>query len=127
MAYIQSRFGSLLCGALFLAVFVALKTETVSVRHLAPGPEYGLLLFAIPGFITAWLIDHRCLTAALYGGLLALPFCYLIRVLFFVRVRTLPQELAYAASAIFWCVLGALLFLLAQHFVRTLRATRRRT
>jgi len=114
MAHVQEKGGVALCCLLFLAIFIMLKTELIVMRHFAPGPEYGLLLFMLPGMVTTSLVSRNALAAAFFGAVLAIPFCYLIRVLFFVRVRSLWQEMAYAASAIFWCVLGALMFMLAQ-------------
>jgi len=114
MAHVQEKGGVALCCLLFLAIFIMLKTELIVMRNFAPGPEYGLLLFMLPGMVTTCLVSRNALAAAFFGAVLAIPLCYLIRVLFFVRVRALWQEMAYAASAIFWCVLGALMFMLAQ-------------
>ncbi|WP_236942633.1 inner membrane protein YbjM [Ewingella americana] len=82
-----------------------------------PGPEYGLLLFIFPGIITAHLVKRYALRYAFLGALLAIPVCYLLRILYFVRVRTFIQEIAYAGSAIFWCVMGALFYLLIRAIV----------
>ncbi|PLR37251.1 hypothetical protein CYR55_09925 [Chimaeribacter californicus] len=114
MTHVQGKYGTALCCLLFLTIFIMLKTELIVVRNFAPGPEYGLLLFMLPGMVTTSLVKQSGLFAAFFGAVLAIPLCYLIRVLYFVRVRPLWQEMAYAASAIFWCVLGALIFMLIQ-------------
>lgn len=118
MTHIHEKYGAALCCLLFLAIFVMLKTELVVMRTFTPGPEYGLLLFMLPGMVTASVVGRNGISAAFFGAVLAIPCCYLIRVLFFVRVRTLFQEMAYAASAIFWCVLGALCLMLVQSLWR---------
>lgn len=115
--YFRDRFGPVICCILFVVIFVLLKTELIVVRTGSHGPEYGLLLFIFPGIITAHVIRHSQLFYAFLGALLAIPVCYALRMLYFVRVRTLVQEMAYAGSAIFWCVMGALLYLLFRALV----------
>ncbi|KAA8729576.1 MAG: inner membrane protein YbjM [Ewingella americana] len=115
--HVRSSVGPIICCVLFTLIFVLLKTEVIVVRHITPGPEYGLLLFIFPGIITAHLVKRYALRYAFLGALLAIPVCYLLRILYFVRVRTFIQELAYAGSAIFWCVMGALFYLLIRAIV----------
>lgn len=115
--HIRPTVGPIICCALFTLIFILLKTEVIVVRHITPGPEYGLLLFVFPGIITAHLARGSALLYAFVGALLAIPVCYLLRVLYFVRVRTFLQEMAYAGSAIFWCVMGALFYLLVRAIV----------
>ncbi|GBU12871.1 inner membrane protein [Enterobacterales bacterium] len=110
--HFRDRFGPVICCILFVAIFVLLKTELVVVRSGLNGPQYGLLLFIFPGVVTAHVIRNFQLFYVFLGALLAIPVCYLLRMLYFVRVRTLFQEMAYAGSAIFWCVMGALFYLL---------------
>ena len=114
MAHVREKYGVPVCCLLFLAIFIMLKTELIVMSNFTPGPEYGLLLFMLPGMVTTSLVGRNGLSAAFFGAVLAIPLCCLIRILFFVRVRALWQEIAYAASAIFWCVLGALIFMLLQ-------------
>jgi hypothetical protein len=110
--HLHSSVGPIICGVLFTLIFILLKTEVIVVRHITPGPEYGLLLFIFPGIITAHLVRRSALLYAFLGAVLAIPVCYLLRIIYFVRVRTFMQEMAYAGSAIFWCVMGALFYLL---------------
>lgn len=112
--YFRDKAGPVICCVLFTLIFVLLKTEVVVVRNIAPGPEYGLLLFAIPGMVTAHVIRRSQLFYAFIGSLFAIPLCYMLRMMYFVRVRSLIQEMAYAGSAIFWCVMGALIYLLVR-------------
>jgi hypothetical protein len=126
MTHVQGKYGTALCCLLFLTIFIMLKTELIVMRNFSPGPEYGLLLFMLPGMVTTSLVKQSGVSAAFLGAVLAIPLCYLIRVLYFVRVRPLWQEMAYAASAIFWCVLGALIFMLIQSLWQHWRRRRAR-
>jgi len=112
LMHLRDATGPIICCALFTLIFVLLKTDVIAVSDRGPGPEYGLLFFVLPGMITAHLIRHSSLIYALVGALIAIPVCYTLRVMYFVRVRSLLQEMAYAGSAVFWCVMGALIYLL---------------
>src|SRR5471030_41670 len=116
--HFRDRFGPVICCVLFVVIFVLLKTELVVVRTLPYGPEYGLLLFIFPGIITAHLIRHSPVFYAFLGAILGIPVCYMICMLYFVLVRSLVQEMAYVGSAVFWCVMGALLYLLIRTLVQ---------
>jgi|SRR5471030_65932 len=118
LMHLRDRLGPVICCILFVAIFVLLKTEPLVVRPGLNGPQYGLLLFIFPGIITAHVIRHSQLFYAFLGAILAIPVCNTLRMLYFVRVRTLLQEMAYAGSAIFWCVMGAMLYLLLRALVQ---------
>jgi len=63
----------------------------------------------IPGVIASLISRDSAIFSSFVGGLVSIPVCFLLRMAFYPRVRPLVQELAYATSAIFWCVLGAIL------------------
>jgi hypothetical protein len=109
MAIWRKVVAPLICCIMFLIIFILLKNGWIIVRSITPGPEYGLLLFIIPGVITSLISRDSAISSSFIGGFAAIPVCYLLRMAFYPRVRPLVQELAYATSAIFWCVLGAML------------------
>lgn len=112
----------LTCCILFVMAFICLKNGWIIVSESFPGPEYGLLLFLLPGVMTAVLFRHTAVFSTFLGALIAVPLCFALRWVYYIRIRPPVQEIAYATSAIFWCVLGAMLVLLffnaAQHFRR---------
>jgi hypothetical protein len=101
------------CCILFVIAFIFLKNGWIIVSDQFPGPEYGLLLFLFPGVMTALLFRDTAIFSTLLGAFAAVPFCFTLRWIYYVRVRPPVQEVAYAASAIFWCVLGAMFVVLA--------------
>jgi hypothetical protein len=109
MAIWRKVVAPLICCIIFLIIFLLLKNGWVIVRNVAPGPEYGLLLFLVPGMVTSLISRDSAIFSSFVGGLVSIPVCFLLRMAFYPRVRPLVQELAYATSAIFWCVLGAML------------------
>ncbi|WP_112198057.1 inner membrane protein YbjM [Rahnella sp. NRRL B-41462] len=109
MAIWRKVVAPLICCTMFLIIFLMLKNGWIIVRNIAPGPEYGLLLFLIPGVVTSLISRDSAIFSSFVGGLVSIPVCFLLRMAFYPRVRPLMQELAYATSAIFWCVLGAML------------------
>ncbi|CAM3966642.1 inner membrane protein YbjM [Rahnella victoriana] len=109
MAIWRKVVAPLICCIIFLIIFLLLKNGWIIVRNVAPGPEYGLLLFMIPGVIASLISRDSAIFSSFVGGLVSIPVCFLLRMAFYPRVRPLVQELAYATSAIFWCVLGAIL------------------
>lgn len=109
MAIWRKVVAPLICCIIFLIIFLLLKNGWIIVRNVAPGPEYGLLLFLVPGMVTSLISRDSAIFSSFVGGLVSIPVCFLLRMAFYPRVRPLVQELAYATSAIFWCVLGAML------------------
>lgn len=88
--------------------------------------ETGLLLFVIPGAIASYLSSRKRLLCPLLGALYALPLCLLIRHFWLTPSSSFWQELAYATSAVFWCVFGAMLMLFALGLLQTLQQLHRR-
>lgn len=116
--HFRDRYGPFICCALFVVIFVFLKTELIEIRTGPYGTEYGLLLYTLPGIATAYVARQSPLFCALFGAVLAIPICYTVRVLYFERVRTIVQEMAYVGSAVFWCVMGALFYLLIRTLIK---------
>ena len=110
-----------LCCLCFIVIFISLKNSWVVVRNTGPGPEYGLLLFLLPGMLTAMIARESPIFSSFVGGLTSIPLCFLLRWALFPRIRPPVQELAYATSAIFWCVLGAMLIHLLMTAYRQFR------
>ncbi|MEH1239984.1 inner membrane protein YbjM [Serratia marcescens] len=104
--------GILSCFLLFSLVFL--------------GQQTGLLLFVVPGAIASYLSSRKRLLCPLLGALYALPLCLLIRHFWLTPSYSFWQELAYATSAVFWCVFGAMLMLFALGLLQTLQQLHRR-
>ncbi|MFV8983396.1 inner membrane protein YbjM [Serratia fonticola] len=100
------------CFLLFSLVFLGLKSGAVGVTESEHHGETGLLLFIIPGFIASYLSSKQRILCPLLGALCAVPLCLLIRHFWLTPGHSFWQELAYAVSAVFWCVLGGMLYLL---------------
>ncbi|WP_075181232.1 inner membrane protein YbjM [Pantoea sp. 1.19] len=96
--------GTLVYAAVFIVIrqFMTLQTDPDSVMRL------GLLLFALPGAVTALMSRENPLTLALLGALLATPVCLAITHMPFFSAQGFWQEMAWLSSAMFWCVMGAL-------------------
>lgn len=109
MAFWRKLIAPLFCCIIFVITFISLKNSWVIVRSITPGPEYGLLLFLLPGLLTGLIYRDSPIFSSLIGALISVPVCTALRMVFYPRVRPLVQEVAYATSAIFWCVLGAML------------------
>lgn len=109
MAIWRKVLATFICFMMFLILYIILRNGWIVVISIAPGPEYGLLLFLLPGMVTSLISRDSAIFSSLVGGLVSIPVCFLLRQAFYPRVRPLVQELAYATSAIFWCVLGAML------------------
>ena len=121
MAIWRKVLATFICLMIFLILYIILRNGCIVVISIAPGPEYGLLLFLLPGMVTSLISRDSAIFSSFVGGLVSIPVCFLLRLAFYPRVRPLVQELAYATSAIFWCVLGAMLvqmLLIAYHQFR---------
>ncbi|WP_256714163.1 inner membrane protein YbjM [Serratia fonticola] len=94
------------CFLLFSLVFLGQKSGAVGVTESEHHGETGLLLFIIPGFIASYLSSKQRILCPLLGALCAVPLCLLIRHFWLTPGHSFWQELAYAVSAVFWCVLG---------------------
>ncbi|WP_114194113.1 inner membrane protein YbjM [Edaphovirga cremea] len=122
MSVSRSWCSPLICCALFIVVYILLRLMFPIVNNEPHSTEYGLLLFIVPGIITCHITQRADLANISLGAMAAIPLCLVIRYLFFVQERSPLQELAYNASAIFWCLSGALMY----WFVRSMVISSRR-
>lgn len=106
---------------LFILVFIHQKMGTITVAEPEFPGKIGLLLFVIPGFIASNVSRGKCILCALLGALYALPISLMILHFWLAEDYSFWQELAYAVSAAFWCVFGALLFLFIQTVLHALQ------
>ncbi|MGL5386957.1 MAG: inner membrane protein YbjM [Serratia sp. (in: enterobacteria)] len=105
------------CFLLFSLVFLVQKSGTVGVTESEHHGETGLLLFILPGFIASYLSSKQRILCPLLGALCAVPLCLIIRHFWLTPGHSFWQELAYAVSAVFWCVLGGMLYLLMRAMI----------
>lgn len=105
--------GVILCCLLYCLVFLAVRYEMIIDNPLYNEPRLGLLCFIIPGLVAGIVSRDAPLTLALTGALLATPFALLLLNLSYFATRdSFFQEVAFVASAVFWCGLGGLLVML---------------
>ncbi|MFS2223414.1 inner membrane protein YbjM [Pantoea sp. B65] len=97
---------------LFCAVFIIVRFGITIDRPGEPRVQPGLLLFIIPGVLAGLTAREAPLVVALGGALLAIPICLLLSFSHFVVDSGFWQELAWYASALFWCGSGALVIML---------------
>lgn len=105
--------GIIPCCLLYCLVFLAVRYEMILDNPLYNEPRLGLLCFVIPGLVAGIVSKEAPLTLALAGALLATPFALLLLNLDYFATRdSFFQEVAFVASAVFWCGLGGLLVML---------------
>jgi len=92
----------------FLVVRYSMAVGDTATMQACPS----LLMLTIPGALAALTSKEAPLTVALLGALLAMPICLVIIHFYSGWCHDLIQELAFDASAIFWCGSGALLVML---------------
>lgn len=117
--------GVICCCLLFVAICFALVIDKKGVFHAHSHPQFGLLLFVLPGVISSLLLQQRQVVLSLAGAVLALPFCYLLIHLCITPLRPFWQEVAWLFSAVFWCGIGALACLFVRNLLRLPRAAQR--
>lgn len=111
MANYRHWVGVFSCFLLFNLVFLGQKSGVISSPGLEYHGEIGLLLFILPGFIASYLSSKKRIWRPMQGALYAVPLCWIIRHFWLMPNDSLWHELAYMVSAVFWCVLGAMLYL----------------
>lgn len=126
MANYRYWLGGVSSFLLFSLVFLSQKSVTANHSAIEHQSEIGLLLFVIPGLIASYLSIKKHILCPLLGALIALPLCLIIRYVGLLPGYSLWQELAYAVSAVFWCVLGAMLYLFIRMISQTLDQLRQR-
>ncbi|KAA9001054.1 hypothetical protein FJU30_07290 [Affinibrenneria salicis] len=118
MAHSKSWVGSLCSFLLFIVVFLSQKMEVTRAAGNDIQGQPGMLLFLLPGVLASFLSVNGRIIYPLTGALFAAPFCLLIMHFWQMPMVLLWQELAYVLSAVFWCVLGSMLFLCAHYLYR---------
>src|SRR6185437_6711545 len=114
MASERYWWGILSCFLLFSLVYLGQQSGVFGSTDHEHRGETGLLLFVIPGMIASYLSSKKRILCPLLGALYALPLCLTIRHFWLTPFYSFWQELAYATSAVFWCVFGAMLALFAR-------------
>ncbi|MBJ7220481.1 MULTISPECIES: inner membrane protein YbjM [unclassified Brenneria] len=112
MASDKGWVGATCCFLLFTVVFLSQK---MNVSDVVAGDglrgDFGMLLFLLPGVVASCLSANGRLLYPLIGALVAMPVCLLVLHFWRTPHHSFWQELAYMLSAVFWSVLGALVFL----------------
>ncbi|HBI08289.1 inner membrane protein YbjM [Erwinia persicina] len=102
--------GLIACSALYGAIYIA-------VRYPLPAgysghAQLGLLLFVLPGALAALTSREAPLTVMTVAIALASPPCLLLMQSDGFNSVGLGQEIAFIASAVFWCGSGTLAVML---------------
>ncbi|AGO54497.1 hypothetical protein ALQ63_01801 [Serratia plymuthica] len=126
MANYRYWVGILSCSLLFSLVFLGQQSGAFGSTDHEHHGETGLLLFVIPGMIASYLSSKKRILCPLLGALYALPLCLTIRHFWLTPFYSFWQELAYATSAVFWCVFGAMLALFARSLLQAFQPGHRR-
>lgn len=102
--------GLILCSVLYGAIYIAVRYPLPMgyVGHA----QLGLLLFILPGALAALTSKEAPLTATLIAITLASPPCLALMQTSKFNPVGLGQEIAFIASAVFWCGSGTLIVML---------------
>lgn len=100
------------CLSLYCAIFILARYSATLTASLGHHGQPALLLFLMPGILSALTVRDVAASVALCGALLATPICLLMLALPLLNAQSPFQELAWHASAIFLCLCGALLVIL---------------
>jgi hypothetical protein len=121
MRYFSPSLPCVICCLLFTLLFILLTITTQGDVSSVSGSEVTMLLYMLPGVLTCYLQRRKprpsLFLGATWGGLL----CGLIWFSGLVPGRQPWQGVAYLLGAWFWCVFGAVLVILYQHFTRASR------
>ena len=93
MAIWRKGVAPLICCIMFLIIFILLKNSWIIVREIAPGPEYGLLLFLIPGVVTSLISRDTGILSFMIGGLVSILVWFLFRMAIYPRVGPFVPEM----------------------------------
>lgn len=102
--------GLIACSALYGAIYIAVRYPLPEgyVGHA----QLGLLLFVVPGALAALTSKEFPLTAMVIAIALASPPCLMLMQSDGFNSVGLGQEIAFIASAVFWCGSGTLAVML---------------
>lgn len=114
--------GVIMCSSLYGVLFLAIRYLMAigGISHV----QFGLLLFALPGALAAWISKEAPFTVLLWAILLASPPCLALMQLAIFHSVGLGQEIAIITSAIVWCASGTLLVMLGRTLVETYQQQR---
>ncbi|MBG6247756.1 MULTISPECIES: inner membrane protein YbjM [Symbiopectobacterium] len=102
---------NLLFFLLFTVVFLSQKMDVFSTTETGFRGEPGMMLFLLPGIVASGLSARGRLRYPFLGELMAMPLCLIILHFWRTPMNAFWQELAYVMSAVFWSLMGALVFL----------------
>ncbi|MGL4860815.1 MAG: inner membrane protein YbjM [Enterobacteriaceae bacterium] len=106
-----------LCCALFCLLYVVQKVTPSLLHASGTRGEYGLLLFIVPGIISIHMAKGYRMLSTLASAVIAAAVCLLYQRFFISNQKDLWHDMAYVASAVFWCMFGAAVWLFV-YFVR---------
>lgn len=113
MLFYGIRWPGVLTGMIvYCAMFALARQEATDESGGASAYQAGLLLFMLPGILMALINRQAPLSQALMVALVATPCCVMLTFSSLFETHAVLQELAWLASAIFWCGFGALLVML---------------
>lgn len=91
-----------------------------------PHSHPGLLLFMLPGIVSAHFARRHGLLHGLMGALVVAPLCMLIRLAAFSRYESFLDTVVYFIGAAFWCGLGTLLYVFGSRILLHYKSHARR-
>ncbi|OON40899.1 hypothetical protein BTJ39_07470 [Izhakiella australiensis] len=100
--------GVVACTIFYGVVFVIVRYQILMSHLPLHQGQLGMLLFLLPGAVSALTSKRAPLTVAIIGSLLATPFCLILMATGVMLFHSFWQECAFSISSIFWCGLGAL-------------------
>lgn len=68
MAIWRKVLATFICFMMFLILYIILRNGWIVVISIAPGPEYGLLLFLLPGMVTSLISRDSAIFSSLSEG-----------------------------------------------------------
>lgn len=122
----QSWAGTVCCFVLFIVVFISHKFLLTQGYPIQGRMDLGMLCFILPGVVASVFCRQSRVLKPMLGAVLASPLCLLLFTLWRDSGRSFWQEVAWTFSAVFWCTLGALCYLLLLTLLRHYDATKNR-
>ncbi|MCX8957338.1 inner membrane protein YbjM [Erwinia psidii] len=108
--------GGIISLVLYSIVFMALRYDMFIEGAAIMQARPGLLMLILPGAVAALTSKEAPLTVALVAALSGTLLCIFILNFYADMCYDPIQELAFDASAIFWCGCGSLLIMLIRTF-----------
>ncbi|SFM89175.1 Putative inner membrane protein [Izhakiella capsodis] len=100
--------GVVACTIFYTMIFVTVRHQILMAHSVVHQAQPVMLLFLLPGAVSALTSKQAPLSVAVAGSLLATPFCLTMMIKGMMFFHSFWQECAFSISAIFWCGLGAL-------------------